>query len=102
MDVKHEHSLQKRKTIYRQQRMWFYRRLRQISYSKHITNTEVLNRVQQDRQLLNMIGKRQLKFLGHVIRKNNLEDLSLSGRFEGKRPRDRQRITYSIWTILKM
>jgi len=41
-----------------------------------------------------MIGKRQLKFLGHVIRKNNLEDLSLSGRFEGKRACGRQRITY--------
>jgi len=61
-----------------------------ISYTKHITNTEVQNRVQQDRQLLNMIGKRQLRFLGHVIRKNNLKDLSLSGRFEGKRARSRQ------------
>jgi len=45
-----------------------------ISYTKPITNTEVLNRVQQDRQLLNMIGKRQLEFFGHVIRKHNLEE----------------------------
>jgi len=27
--------------------MWFYRRMLRISYKKHITNTEVLNRVQQ-------------------------------------------------------
>jgi len=39
-------------------------------------------------------GKRQFEFLGHVIRKNNLEDLSLSGRFEEKHARGRQRITY--------
>ena len=32
-----------------------------------------------------------LKFLGHVIRKETLEDLSLAGKFEGKRARGGQR-----------
>jgi len=56
------------KNIIQAAEKWFYRRMLQISYTKHITNTEVLNHVQQDRQsLLNMTSKRQLKFLGQWI-----------------------------------
>ena len=74
--------------------MWFYRRMLRIPYTDHITNEEVLRRVGQDRELLESIRVRQLKFLGHAIRKGSLEDLSLSGKVEGKRARGGQRKTY--------
>jgi len=40
------------------------------------------------------IEKRQLKFLGHVIRKGWLEDLVLCGRNLETRARDTQRFTF--------
>jgi len=48
----------------------------------------------QERKLLCCIEQRQLIFLGHVIRKGELEDLDLSGRIPGKRARDAQSFTF--------
>jgi len=48
----------------------------------------------QERKLLCCIEQRQLKFVGHVIRKGVLEDLALSGRIPGKRARGAQRFTF--------
>ena len=40
------------------------------------------------------IRKRQIEFFGHVMRKEGLEELMLTGRVNGKRSRGRQRLTY--------
>jgi len=48
----------------------------------------------QERKLLSCIEQRQLKFLGHVTLKGELEDLALSGRITGKRARSAQRFTF--------
>jgi len=74
--------------------MWFYRRMLRISYVDHVTNEEVLRRMGIQRGLLRAIQKRQLEFLGHAIRKEGIENLSLSGMFEGKRARGGQRKTF--------
>ena len=74
--------------------MWFYRRMLRISYMDRITNVEVLRRVHQDRRLFRTILDRQHKFMGHCIRKAELEDLCLAGRMIGKRARGGQRKTY--------
>ena len=41
-----------------------------------------------------IIRKRQLEFLGHIMRKNGLEELILTGSVDGKRSRGRQREKY--------
>ena len=44
-----------------------------------------------------MIGEittRQMRFLGHVIRKDGLENLALTGKIEGRRGRGRKR---TLW-----
>ena len=46
------------------------------------------------RELLNIIRKRQLQFLGHVLREEGLENLCLTGKIEGRRDRGRQREKY--------
>ena len=46
------------------------------------------------KSLLKTIRKRQMEFLGHVCRRRGLEFLSLTGKVEGKRDRDKQRITF--------
>ncbi len=37
---------------------------------------------------------RQMRFLGHVMRREGLEHLSLTGKIEGKRPQGRPRQKY--------
>ena len=74
--------------------MWFYRRMLRLSWTEHTTNEEVLTRANAKRSLINIIRERQLKFLGHVMRKEGLENLVLTGFIEGKRSRGRQRLMF--------
>src|SRR5437870_11419910 len=64
--------------------IWFYRRILRISYKKHITNEEVLNGMATKRNLIITIRKRQMSFLGHVMRNKEIENFSISGKIEGK------------------
>ena len=68
-----------------------FRRMMRISWTEHATNEEVLTRAQTERRLLKTIRKTQLEFLGHVMRKEGLENLTMTGKIEGKRSRGRQR-----------
>ena len=65
--------------------MWFYRRMHKISWVQRVTNDEVLNRVQKERQLIQRIEHGQNKFLGHIIRKKAIQDLCLNGKIPGKK-----------------
>ena len=77
--------------------MWFLRRMMRISWTDHVTNIDVLERARLSRTLLKTIVTRQLRFLGHILRKNSLESLALTGAVEGRRARGRQRWTYLTW-----
>ena len=74
--------------------MWFYRRMMRIPWTARKTNQEVLNLANTTRELLHKIRKRQLNFLGHIIRRQSIEHLALTGRVEGRRARGRQRMKY--------
>ena len=74
--------------------MWFLRRILGISWKEKVRNEEVLKRAGTKRELIEMIRKRQLSFLGHVYRKDDIERTVLTGRIDGKRDRGRQRLTY--------
>jgi len=74
--------------------MWFYCRIFHIPWTVHQTNVSVFQRMGQERKLLCCIEQRQLKFVGHVICKGELEDLALSGRMPGKRARGAQCFTF--------
>ena len=74
--------------------MWFLRRMQRISYTEHVTNVEVLHRANTKRKLLSEMVNRQVKFFGHVMRKEEMENLVTTGYVEGKRARGRQRETY--------
>ena len=74
--------------------MWFYRRMLRISWTDRITNEEVLRRIGMQRTLVKEIRKRQMNFLGHILRKEKIEHLCLTGKIEGRRARGRQRKKY--------
>jgi hypothetical protein len=74
--------------------MWFYRRMLKVSWTKRVTNAEILRRVGAPDRLLDAIRSCKLKFLGHVLRSDGVEKLALTGKIEGKEDRGRQRIKY--------
>ena len=67
--------------------MWFLRRMMRIPWTAKKTNEKVLTEAQTTRQLMTKIRKRQAKFV--VIRRNQLEHLVTTGKFDGKRGRGR-------------
>jgi len=74
--------------------MWFLRRMFRVSWTDHVANEAVLRKAGREKSLLKCIRKRQMQFLGHIMRKDGLENLTITGKIEGKRSRGRQRITY--------
>ena len=74
--------------------MWMWRRVLNVSWTQRVRNERVLERMGTERELMTTIRKRQLQFLGHVLRLEGLEHLSLTGRIEGVRARGRQREKY--------
>ena len=74
--------------------MWFYRRMLKVSWVDRVSNEIVLQRVGAGRELLKCIRKRQLRFLGHVMREEQLESVCLTGKIEGRRGRGRPRIKF--------
>ena len=76
------------------------RKILNINYQQHITNEEVVRRIRAIHttfvSLRKTIIKRQLQWLGHVIRKSpdELTKVALFGLVEGSRPRGRPRDTW--------
>ena len=71
--------------------MWMWRRLEKISWTEKLTNEEVLKRVGEERQLVQLLRNRQKKWIGHVLRGDGLMKEVMEGRMEGKRGRGRPR-----------
>ena len=87
-----------------------FRRLLGISYSDHITNEKVINRIRQAigpyEDLLTTTKRRKLKWFGHVTRGNGLVKTVLQGTVRGQRKRGRQKKRWedniTEWTGVKM
>ena len=65
-----------------------------IPWTDKVRNEEVLQRTGTGMKLILEIRTKQMRFLGHVMRKDGLENLVLTGKIEGKRSRGRQ---WSLW-----
>ena len=65
-----------------------------IPWTARMTNEEVRERAGVKREVIATIRARQLNFLGHTLRENKLEKLTLQGKIEGRRARGRQRMKY--------
>jgi hypothetical protein len=74
--------------------MWFLRRMLNVSWTARESNESIMKRMKWKRCLLNTIRYRQLKFIGHVIRKGCLEHQVLAGKICRKRDRGRKRMKY--------
>ena len=74
--------------------MWFLRRMLKIPWTKKISNMEVLKRADTSIHLIKTIRQRQLHFLGHVLRKEGIEQQVITGKVEGRRDCREQRMTF--------
>ena len=78
--------------------MWFLRRMMRIPWTAKKTNEEVLTEAQTTRQLMTKIRKRQAKFVGHVIRKNQLEHLvTKENLMEREAEEDQEKRCWTAW-----
>ena len=64
--------------------MWFLRRTLRIAWTDKVSSDQVLQRANTSRNLLKVIVSMQIRFVGHVMRKNQLETVALTGMIEGK------------------
>ncbi|GFS19686.1 endonuclease-reverse transcriptase [Elysia marginata] len=71
--------------------MWFFRRMLRVPWTARKTNEEVLKETETTRSLMNRIRRHQAKSVGHIMRREGLENLVTTGRMEGKKSRGRQR-----------
>ena len=55
-----------------------------ISWTDHVRNEEVLQRVQGKRICLQTIKRRKPKWIDHVLRRNCLQSYSVEGKVEGR------------------
>ena len=86
-----------------------YRRLLNISYTEHITNVEVRNRIERAigpyEDLLSTVKRRKLKWYGHVSRSSGLSKTIMQGTVKGGRRRGGQRKRWEDnikdWTCLR-
>ena len=72
-----------------------YRKILRISYKDHVTNEEVLARIQQatgpHENLLTTVKRRKLQWYGHVSRSSGVTKTILQGTVKGGRRQSRQR-----------
>lgn len=66
---------------------WVFRRLLKVPWTARMTNAEVLRRMDRDRELLTIVKRRKVAYLGHIFRNTKYLFLKLimEGKIEGKR-----------------
>ena len=64
--------------------MWVWRRMLKISWTEKVSNEEVLMKVGEQRNVLNIISRRKHNWIGHILRHDGLLKAILKGRMEGK------------------
>ena len=56
--------------------------MEKISWSDHVRNDEVLQRVKEERNIIHTINRRKSNWLGHILRRNCLPKHVIKGRIE--------------------
>ena len=74
--------------------MWCWRRMLRVGRVERRSNASILESIRGRRELLAVVRKRQMTFLGHVMRADGLENLAMTGRIAGSRSRGRPRKKY--------
>lgn len=76
--------------------LWAYRRILKISWVEKVTNDEVMRRMKKEKEVINTMKVRKLKYLGHVMRGERYRLLQeiMQGKIQGRRSQGRRRISW--------
>ena len=77
--------------------MRLYRRLLKIPWVDHISREQVLQRVDDKWEIVTSIRQRQLRFLGHTMREDQLESLALRGKSRDREGEDTRGL--NLWIV---
>ena len=72
--------------------MWIWRRMEKISWTDKVTNEDVLKKVNESKNMLNVIRQRKRKWIGHLLRHDEFLQEIFEGRMKGKPTGGRKRI----------
>jgi endonuclease/exonuclease/phosphatase family metal-dependent hydrolase len=72
--------------------MWIWRRMLKVSWKDRVTNDEVLERIGENRRIIDTIKRRKKNWIGHILRGNAFVTNVLEGKMKGKRCPGRPRI----------
>ena len=72
--------------------MWVWRKMEKVKWTDKKINVEVLSIVKETKRFLSEIRRRKKRWIGHILRHDNMLRSVLDARMEGKRPRGRRRI----------
>ena len=64
--------------------MWCWRKMEKISWIDHVRNEEVLLRVNEQRNILREIRKRNAIWIGHILHRNCLLKQVIEGKIKGE------------------
>ena len=71
--------------------MWCWRRKEKISWTDHVRNEDLLLRVNEQRNMLYVIGKRKGNWIPHILRRNWLLKQVIEGKIKGEMEVTRRR-----------
>jgi len=54
-----------------------------VSRTEHITNEEILQMVETEREIMDTVRSRQKRWLGHILRHDSLLRITLEGQIQG-------------------
>ena len=74
--------------------MWCWRKMLRVRRTERRSNANIMEAIGSRRELSAVFRKRQMAFLGHVMRADDLENLTMTGSIAGSRLRDRPRKKY--------
>jgi hypothetical protein len=64
--------------------MWCWRMMEKISWTNRVRNKEVLQRVKEERNILQRIKRRKANWIGHILHTNCLLKHVIEGKIEGR------------------
>jgi hypothetical protein len=62
--------------------MWCWRTMEKISWTDHVRNEEVLQRVREERNILHTVKRRRANWIGHIVRRNCRLKHVIQGKIE--------------------
>jgi hypothetical protein len=72
VDQKHQESSE----------IWCWRRMEEISWADRLRN-EVLHRVKEERNIVHTVKRRNVNWIGHILRRNCLLKHVIEGKIQG-------------------